>query len=716
MLRKLFCIYALAMGITLLPATAATPSTTSSSSTQDEISREVKLAFAQISPLGQMKLNGVNPHGTIEFGMRSDEVATKALLNLEYTPSPSLLPVQSQLKIYLNDELMDVLPITSEQLGKKSYARVTLNPLYMKDFNRVRVEFVGHYRQACENPTNSSLWVDVSGNSGLELRWQKIPLQNDLAFFPIPFFDSHDERPTIIPMVFAGSPASEQQQAAAIVASWFGSRSAWRGQQFPVHYNQLPSSNAIVFATNDNRPDFLNNYPAVDAPVVGMMTHPAYPQHKLLLILGRDDQDLLLAAKGIAQGNILFRGERVVVKDVKQLAARKPYDAPNWVRTDRPVTFAELKTWEGQLQSSGVDSAAIDVALNLPPDLFLLRNTGIDMHLKYRYTAPPVVDGAQMDISLNNQFLQSVPLNDHAQRLVLRLPLLQELLDDHPEVPVSALKPGETNRLHFNFEFKNALPEQADKSCMNYRMIENHAVIADDSTIDFSKYHHFLAMPDLRVFAHTGFPFSRMADLSETLVLMPKAPDEAPVSTLLNTVALIGAHTGFPAINLTITEDSRAIERRDADILLIGALPENLKDDNNIVLKQTQTVLSSSAAMAMVTGFESPWHEKRSVVALLAKNAQDYQLLNNALNDSAKRAGISGSLAIIRDSGIESLRSGDIYYVGHLPWHERLQYTLANHPVLLAVMAASSVMLLAWVLWRILRIISRHRLNLKQKK
>ncbi len=187
---------------------------------------------------------------------------------------------------------------------------------------------------------------------------------------------------------------------------------------------------------------------------------------------------------------------------------------------------------------------------------------------------------------------------------------------------------------------------------------------------------------------------------------MPKAPDEAPVSTLLNTVALIGAHTGFPAINLTITEDSRAIERRDADILLIGALPENLKDDNNIVLKQTQTVLSFSAA----------WHEKRSVVALLAKNAQDYQLLNNALNDSAKRAGISGSLAIIRDSGIESLRSGDIYYVGHLPWHERLQYTLANHPVLLAVMAASSVMLLAWVLWRILRIISRHRLNLKQKK
>nr|WP_255248124.1 cellulose biosynthesis cyclic di-GMP-binding regulatory protein BcsB [Salmonella enterica] len=35
------------------------------------------------------------------------------------------------------------------------------------------------------------------------------------------------------------------------------------------------------------------------------------------------------AAKGIAQGNILFRGSSVVVNDVKPLLARKPYDAPN---------------------------------------------------------------------------------------------------------------------------------------------------------------------------------------------------------------------------------------------------------------------------------------------------------------------------------------------------------------------------------------------------
>lgn len=98
-------------------------------------SREVKLTFAQIAPPpGSMALRGVNPNGGIEFGMRSDEVASKAVLNLEYTPSPSLLPVQSQLKVYLNDELMGVLPVTKEQLGKKTLAQVPINPLFITEF------------------------------------------------------------------------------------------------------------------------------------------------------------------------------------------------------------------------------------------------------------------------------------------------------------------------------------------------------------------------------------------------------------------------------------------------------------------------------------------------------------------------------------------------------------------------------------------------------
>ncbi|HCK7971456.1 TPA: cellulose biosynthesis cyclic di-GMP-binding regulatory protein BcsB, partial [Salmonella enterica] len=262
----------------------------------------------------------------------------------------------------------------------------------------------------------------------------------------------------------------------------------------------------------------------------------------------------------------------------------------------------------------------------------------------------------------------------------------------------------------------------------------------DDSTIDFSKYYHFIAMPDLRAFANAGFPFSRMADLSDTLAVMPKTPTEAQMETLLNTVGAIGGQTGFPAINLTITDDSAQIADKDADLLIIGAIPGKLKDDKRIDLlvqatqswvktpmRQTafpsimpdeadraadaQSTVTASGPMAAVVGFQSPFNDQRSVIALLADSPRGYQLLNDAVNDSGKRAAMFGSVAVIRESGVHSLRVGDIYYVGHLPWFERLWYALANHPVLLAVLAALSVVLLAWVLWRLLRILSRRRLD-----
>ena len=348
--------------------------------------REVKLSFATIAPPpGSIVLRGSRPDASVEFGMRSDELVANALLNLEYTPSPSLLPVQSQLKVYLNDELMGVLPVTKEQLGKKIRAQLPIDPLYITDFNRVRLEFVGHYRDVCENPASSTLWLDVGRESYLDLTYQSLKVNNDLSHFPVPFYDPRDNRPLKLPMIFPGSPAVTQQQAAAIVASWFGSKAGWRGQQFPVYFNELPDRNAIVFATNDKRPDFLRDHPPVKAPTIEMIDNPNDPYVKLLVIFGRDDNDLLLAAMGIAQGNILFRGSSVTVDGIKTLQPRQPYDAPNWVRTDRSVTFAELKTYEQQLQSSGLVPDAITVAPNLPPGSLSAAGQRHRYDLKYRH-------------------------------------------------------------------------------------------------------------------------------------------------------------------------------------------------------------------------------------------------------------------------------------------------------------------------------------------
>ncbi len=395
------------------PANAADPAPVQAAP-QDPAAplRDSQLDFTQLAPPpGSMTLRGTQPIGQIEFGVRSDEVVTRALLNLSYRPSPALLPTLSQLKVYLNDELIGVITVTPEQLGKENQTQLAIDPRFITDFNRVRFELVGHYANVCENPANSTIWLDIGKESGIDLTLQKLPLKNDLSHFPEPFFDARDKRPLTLPVVFAAQPDVTQQRAAAILASWFGSKAAWRGQNFPVLYNQLPQQqHAVVFATNDARPDFLKDLPPVTKPTVEIVSQPDNPYEKMLLILGRNDQDLLTAVQGIAQGELLLRGDTSTIDSVKLLAPRKAYDAPNWVRTDRRTTFAELTQYENQLQSDGLQPNPVSLTLNLPPDLFLVRARGIDMDLSYRYTAPIQADGSRLAVNLNNQFIQDYPL------------------------------------------------------------------------------------------------------------------------------------------------------------------------------------------------------------------------------------------------------------------------------------------------------------------
>ena len=706
--------------------------------------RDSQLLFNQVAPPpGSMTLRGTEPTSQIEFGVRSDEVVTRALLTLSYRPSPALIPTLSQLKVYLNDELVGLVTVTADQLGKENQTQLPIDPRFIGDFNRVRLELVGHYANVCENPANSTIWMDIGKESKLDLTLQKLPLKNDLSHFPEPFFDARDSRPLQLPMVFSNQPNLLQQRAAGILASWFGSKAQWRGQSFPVLYNQLPKEqHAVVFATNDHRPDFLKDLPPVEKPTVEMVSQPDNPYEKMLLILGRDDKDLLTAVEGIAQGELLLRGDTSTIDSVKMLAPRQAYDAPNWVRTDRRTTFAELTQYQNQLQADGLQPNPISLTLNLPPDLFLVRARGIDMDLIYRYTSPIQQDGSRLAVHLNNQFMQDYPLTpkDTAGQQIMRIPLMQGLQDSNRQLTIPALRLGVVNQLRFSFDYANTfIGGTADGRCETVTAVGHHVVIDDNSSIDFSGYRHYIEMPSLGAYANAGFPYSRYADLAQTLVLVQPKPANGEVSTMLNALGAIGAQTGYPALRVQMSDDWNQAKDKDADLLMIGGIPQDLQDDKKINLLadaarswinmpsrpitaqnvpvsasdravESQTGISSRGPMGAIVGFQSPFNDQRSVVALLADSPRGWDLLNNALLDSGKRAAVFGSATVVRESGVTSVRVGDTYFVGHLPWWERLWNLLATHPVWLAICAVVVVILFALMAWRLMRMVSRRRL------
>ena len=712
--------------------------------------RAYSLGLSQLSALSDFKLYGISNLQNLEFTLPRNQLVTRANLELVFTPSPALLPRVSHLRVYLNDELMQAVPIQVEPPGQQQSQSIPLDPTYLSTYNRIRIEFVGHYTEVCEDLTSSALWLDLSRKTHVAIQEQALLVANELSYFPEPFLDNNDMLAQAIPFMFPGKPSTQQLEVATTLASYFGTIARWRDVQFPVTFGELPKKDhAIVFATNDQRPEFLKDYPPVDQATVDMISAPDDPYQKLLLILGRNDSDLKTAVQALTLGGSLFRGQSVQVDAVDQLAPRKPYDAPNWIPTNRPVYFSELIDYPGQLEVTGLRPRPLRLNVNVPPDLFVWRSHGIPLNLLYRYTSPLRADESRLTLTLNNRFVSSYslrPADDKSALAQMRVQVIgNDAVSDSANLTVPAFRIGAQNQLGMDFSFVTTGSGAQVGTCQTILPVDVRAAIDSNSSVDFSGYAHYVELPNLRIFANSGFPFSRMADLSETVAILTEEIEPMHVDTLLKVMGQIGAQTGYPAYKLRIVQDWESARAANADLLWIGASPEQFRDrpDANLLLNYTTATLvkplrpadgksgfddvryipdvdsgsalkvavRSVAPLAAIVGMQSPYFPGRSMVGLLATTPADFRILSEAISDVGKRNFMEGSVVIIRTSGVESYLVGPRYFVGELAWWQRMWFHFSERPFLLATLAVIGSLLTAWLFWLALGWVARRRLR-----
>ncbi|MEE1923012.1 cellulose biosynthesis cyclic di-GMP-binding regulatory protein BcsB [Pseudomonas sp. 148P] len=706
-----------------------------------------RMTFKQLGKDYTMSLKGIESADTVNFDMRADEVVTGAQLTLQYSYSPALLSELSQINILVNDEVAASLPLPKESAGTLQKQTVEIPPYLITEFNRLSVQLIGHYTMQCEDPLHSSLWAKIGSDSQLNIQVSQVELPNDLANLPLPLFDRRDRRALAMPLVFAAAPDNTTLEAAGAVSSWLGALASYRGARFSTLVQGLPASgNGIVLVDSREASHLAGlDLPAVEGPTLSLVSNPNDRFGKLLVIAGRDSEEIKQAATALVLGSRSLSGQSVKI-DAVDILPRQPYDAPNWLPSDRPVRLGELAE-PRQMNVSGYAPAMITVPLRLPPDLFNWREDGARLNLKYRYTPQQTSSNSSLMVSFNDRFIRSMNLPS-IEKMGAGASLLAMLKQDDSLVrETSMLLPLDSVALQSRLQFRFMYDYTKQGECGDIIIDNMRGAIDPDSTLDLSGYEHFMAMPNLGVFKDSGFPFTRLADLSQTAVILPDNAGPADWNAYLTVLGRFGDSTGYPATAVRVAQADEVGQFADKDLLVLASgqnqpllkqwaefLPSRSEDSKRYVefsdlplrlrewispdpaanLRKARGALtfSSDNGSSYVSGFESPLQKSRSVVLLSSPQADKLGEVTDALiGGEHYTQALQGSLAVIKGRHIQSLVADEDYYVGQLSPFKYLQWVLSRHVLLLLALTVAGVALVSCAAYFSLRAIARRRLK-----
>jgi cellulose synthase (UDP-forming) len=671
----------------------------------------------------QIELRGIDSHHEIYFTLPLTHVVRTAKIHIFYAFSPGLLPQLSQIKLMLNGTLFATVQPTPGQIGgsdsKDGEAEFNIPPELLVHTNNLSIEFIGHYTTVCEDPANTTLWARVHRGTYLDIRGDQLPLADDLKQLPMPFLDPAVIQPLSIPIIFSAAPSYKAIQAAGVVASYFGLMSDNRPVRFPVRIGPIPPGNAIVISDSPANLPLGLDLVDVNQPTVAMRTNPNDPFSKVLVIAGANADQALQAAQAVALHSDMLSGADSPIKNLRLPDRRKPDDAPRWAQTDQPITLADYATGD-QLQGDG--SSPLNLYFRVPPDLYYAENNDAAMRLAYRYNSIPIGPLSSMQVRVNNAFLGSVPLvpGQEASR---------QLQKDLP-VPVSSLRPF-SNSLSFDFTFQ-ALKKGG---CQDTTPVNMQGAILRESYLDLRSYPHYAPMPNLELFANAGFPFTRLADLGETTVILPAAPTGQEIEMFLTLMGHFGRQTGFPALRVLVASPDALQAGANADLLIIGtgddqpafdrlkdALPVSLRG-GQIQVKDTQgfftlpqrawwklgsddhpqsgDLTAGGMPDVLIEGLKSPYGASgdRSIVAIHFKDATTFEPFIESFLRVQQSGEISGSVSVLHGAQFKSFRIGaDVYHIGALPWSTAVTLWVMNHAWLPPIVLLGLALLLSvWV-------------------
>ena len=665
-------------------------------------------------------LSGGQFQGGAAFTLPVDQVITTARLSLNLKISPAMATRNASMQLMLNGQPLGTVPLTAADSDTASY-QLDIPSALLVSSNSLSFKVNDGDAMQCQRDLTDKYRVTIMPDSHFELEGQQLDIGSDLSHFPRPFFDSMQMTPAAIAMAFPATLSPDGISAGALISSWMGIQADYRGVSFAAYHDRLPEKNGILIGHPGDQIGGLT-LPQTTQPLLKIIDNPANPVYKLLLVVGKDESELRAAAWRLTRGNFAQQTPSVDVT-AQTIPVSKPYDAPRWIPTDRPVKLSELIRKDQSLTTTGLWHDALRVAFRAAPDLFLWDGETIPLHIGYRFPTETWIDEDRswLSMTLNDTFLHNLPVNKQGALETLWHKLGGDARQEKFDMPLEPYMIYGDNQLslYFNIQPKASAP------CSVLLNNNIKSRIEEDSWIDLSNTRHFALLPNLSYFVGASFPFTRLADYSETVLMLPAQPTETQIATLLDMAARSGNATGTALghnrVLLGIPTAGAGPELlKDRDVLAVSGL--NQHDFNRAILNDSPFVLhdstlgvrelttwqrikrwvvgdwgsdgleadryfSSNEAWRGFVSFPSPWNDARLVVLALGSNDEQLSRLHGDLTSARINAGIRGDAAVItNENGVRSFRVGEQSPRGEMPAQMMVIWYANQHSAMLAIL------------------------------
>lgn len=575
---------------------------------------------------------------------------------IRFQHSPSLFANRSNLTFLVNGK-----SIGSTQLNRRDSQigeyKVNIPVNLLNDYNDLTIVAQQHNSQECTDPTSPDLWTEILPDSKIVFKYQRQPASLNFSRYPYPVFDDLGlEANRLVYLQPSQADQSWLTSAARFQAS------VGRSAEFrPVETSMVSSVESvrdnerlIIIGTPAQQPALAamkdlplkisggqvlaaNQQPiAQERGVLMLTTSKAEGGAPVLVITGNSPKAVENAVQFLTKPDArkMGTGQVVIVDSIADVTTPAPRSWPRHLPEQNQFPLSRLKTSVSQepfkdvtVRGAGAPPVEIDFKA-LPDDSFL---RGSSMNLVYSYGPQLNPRTSAVQVFLDDNFIGGARLTNESGEKEKNLKV---------DLPPNLIKPDSKIRVFFRMNAREVFDRQR---CVQPPDQQLTGTVHASTNFDL-KRETSVQIPDLNLLKF-GYPFAAPQDLSRTAVVMPQAPTNVDILTMLEFSERLGRLSQADGVKLNVYKPDGLSEsiRQNDNLVGIGnfgrfPLPDVFKAPG-FNLGQAFSRQSGSGrvqtpqdAQGMIKQVVSPWNNQRVVLALTAQTDTGLDKVRQVLN------------------------------------------------------------------------------------